>query len=60
MALRPVLDVVQMVKPSVSAFHLDKSSLDSDLVTAHSLHAGGAMALKLHSSSDDTIMKMWC
>ena len=37
---------------------LKKQAIDPDLVGAHSLHAGGAMALKLHGYSYTTIMKM--
>jgi len=38
--------------------NLDKQGIDPDLIGAHSLSAGGAMALKLHGESDTTIMKM--
>ena len=51
-------DVVKMVKSTVSALHLEKTGLDPDLVAAHSLRAGGAMALKLHGYRDTTIMKI--
>ena len=51
-------DVVRMVKSTVSALHLEKTGLDPNLVAAHSLRAGGAMALKLHGYSDTTIAKM--
>ena len=36
---------------------LDKQGLDADLLGAHSLRAGGAMALKLMGVADTIIMK---
>ena len=51
-------DVVRMVKSTVTTLNLGKTGLDPDLVAAHSLRAGGAMALKLQGYSDTTIMKM--
>ncbi len=36
---------------------LDKAGIDTDLIGAHSLRAGGAMALKLMGGSDTVIMK---
>ena len=51
-------DVVKMVKSTVSALHLIRTGLGPDLVAAHSLRAGEAMALKLHGYRDTTIMKI--
>ena len=42
----------------VTTLQLHKKGIDPDLVGAHSLRAGGAMALKLHGFDDTTIMKM--
>ena len=36
---------------------MDKQGIDPDLIGAHSLRAGGAMALKLQGVSDTIIMK---
>ena len=38
--------------------NLAKQAINPDLIGAHSLCAGGAMALKLHGYDDTTIMKM--
>ena len=43
---------------SVCKLKLSKHGIDPDLVGAHSLRAGGAMALKLHVIDDTTIMKI--
>jgi hypothetical protein len=50
--------VIKMVRMSTKALNLHRNGIDPDLVGAHSLRAGGAMALKLHGSSDIDIMKM--
>ena len=50
--------VINMVRLACSNLNLAKQGIDIDLVGAHSLRAGGAMALKLHGESDTTIMKM--
>ena len=50
--------VVNMVRDVAVSLRLDKQAIDPDLVGAHSLRAGGAMALKLHGYDDTTIMKM--
>ena len=50
--------VVDMVRTTAKAMRLDKTGIDPDLIGAHSLRAGGAMALKMHGYSDTTIMKM--
>jgi integrase len=51
-------DIIQMVRAAAKALHLDKQGIDPDLIGAHSLRAGGAMALKLHGFDNITIMKM--
>jgi hypothetical protein len=38
--------------------NLGEQGIDPDLIGAHSLRAGGAMALRLHGYDDTTIMKM--
>ena len=50
--------VIDMVRVACSNLKLSTQGIDVDLVGAHSLRAGGAMALKLHGESDTTIMKM--
>ena len=47
-----------MVRASTKALNLHDNGIDADLVGAHSLRAGGAMALKLHGYDEITIMKM--
>jgi hypothetical protein len=51
-------DIVRQVRLAARALKLEKNAIDPDLVGAHSLRAGGAMALKLHGFDDTTIMKM--
>ena len=50
--------VITMVRLACSNLNLANQGIDIDLVGAHSLRAGGAMALKLHGESDTTMMKM--
>ena len=50
--------IVHAVRTATKILCLDKQGIDPDLVGAHSLRAGGTMALKLHGFSDTTIMKM--
>ena len=50
--------VVAMVRDVATNLGLAKQAIDPDLIGAHSLRAGGAMALKLHGYDDTTIMKM--
>ena len=50
--------VVAMVRDVATNLGLAKQAIDPDLIDAHSLCAGGAMALKLHGYDDTTIMKM--
>ena len=47
-----------MVRTSTKLLKLNKQAIDPDLVGAHSLRAGGAMALKLNGYDDTVIMKM--
>ena len=51
-------DIINMTRAMVKQLDLHKQGIDPDLVGAHSLRAGGAMALKLHGYNDTTIMKM--
>ena len=50
-------DIIEMVRDTVKILKLHLNGIDPDLVGAHSLRAGGAVALKLHGISDTTIMK---
>ena len=51
-------NMVAGVRKAVTKLQLNMQGIDPDLVGAHSLRAGGAMALKLHGYDDTTIMKM--
>jgi hypothetical protein len=51
-------DIVNAVRTATKLLNLHNQGIDPDLVGAHSLRAGGAMALKLHGFDDTTIMKM--
>lgn len=50
--------MVHAVRDTAKKLKLHQQAIDPDLVGAHSLRAGGAMALKLHGYDDTTIMKM--
>jgi hypothetical protein len=50
--------MVACLREAVIALRLHNNGIDADLVGAHSLRAGGAMALKLAGTDDTTIMKM--
>ena len=50
--------IINLVRATAVALNLSKHAIDPDLVGAHSLQAGWAMALKLHGYDDTTIMKM--
>ena len=50
--------MVREVQDTCASLNLQERAIDPDLVGAHSLRAGGAMALKLHGYDDTTIMKM--
>ena len=50
--------IIKMVRNTAGELKLHRQKIDDDLVGAHSLRAGGAMALKLHGYDYTTIMKM--
>jgi hypothetical protein len=50
-------DIIKFVRASARQLNLKDHGIDHDLIGAHSLRAGGAMALKLHGFDDTTIMK---
>ena len=50
--------IIQMLRLAAKALQLEKQAIDPDLIGAHSLRSGGAMALKLHGYDDTTIRKM--
>ena len=50
--------IVSTVRDTARDLELHKQGINPDLIGAHSLRAGGAMALKLHGYDDTTIMKM--
>ena len=50
--------IIKMVRDTAKQLKLHQQAIDHDLVGAHSLRAGGAMALKLHGYDDTNIMKM--
>ena len=50
-------DIVKHVRVIAKYLRMDKQGIDPDLIGAHSLRAGGAMALKLQGVSDTIIMK---
>ena len=52
------LDIIKTIRGATKLLKLEKTAIDPDLVGAHSLRAGGAMALKLHGYDDTTIMKV--
>ena len=47
-----------MIRAVARELKLEQQAIDPDLIGAHSLRSGGAMALKLHGFNDTTIMKM--
>jgi hypothetical protein len=51
-------DIVTAVRKATMLLKLQDFAIDADLVGAHSLRAGGAMALRLHGYDSTTIMKM--
>ena len=51
-------DIIRTIRTATKVLKLAKQAIDPDLVGAHSLCAGGAMALKLHGYDDTTIMKV--
>jgi hypothetical protein len=51
-------DIITIIRLSAKTLNLQNNGIDPDLIGAHSLRAGGAMALKLHGFDNITIMKM--
>jgi hypothetical protein len=51
-------EIIKMIRAVARELKLEKQAIDPDLIGAHSLRSGGAMALKLHGFNDTTIMKM--
>ena len=51
-------NVIKMVRDIVKDLKLHLQAIDKDIVGAHSLRSGGAMALKLHGYDYTTITKM--
>ena len=51
-------DIIDTVRTAATELKTSEQAIDPDLIGAHSLRAGGAMALKLHGYDDTTIMKM--
>jgi hypothetical protein len=58
--IKPVTSkhIIQMLRLAAKTLQLEKQAIDPDLIGAHSLRSGGAMALKLHGYDDTTIRKM--
>jgi hypothetical protein len=51
-------DIIILLRAAAKTLQLEKQAIDPDLIGAHSLRSGGAMALKLHGYDDTTIRKM--
>lgn len=51
-------NMVQAVRSASKKLKLHEKGIDPDLIGAHSLRAGGAMALKLNGFEDTTIQKI--
>ena len=51
-------EIIKLVRASARELKLHEQAIDPDLIGAHSLRSGGAMALRLHGFDDTTIMKM--
>ena len=51
-------DIITLIRTTAKVLKLDEQGIHPDLIGAHSLRAGGAMALRLHSFEDTIIMKM--
>ena len=50
--------MVNTVRTSAKRLKLEEKGIDPDVIGAHSLRAGGAMALKLNHYPDTTIQKI--
>jgi hypothetical protein len=51
-------DIIKLIRAAAQTLQLQRQAIDPDLIGAHSLRSGGAMALKLHGYDDTTIRKM--
>jgi hypothetical protein len=51
-------EIIILLRAAAKTLQLQKQAIDPDLIGAHSLRSGGAMALKLHGYDDTTIRKM--
>jgi hypothetical protein len=51
-------DIIALIRTTSKSLKLDEQGIHPDLIGAHSLRAGGAMALRLHGFADTVIMKM--
>ena len=51
-------DIILAIRHAGKVLKLHEQAIDTDLIGAHSLRAGGAMALKLSGASDTIIMKV--
>ena len=51
-------EIIILLRAAATTLQLQKQAIDPDLIGAHSLRSGGAMALKLHGYDDTTIRKM--
>jgi hypothetical protein len=51
-------DIITALRAAATSLKLQNQNIDPDLIGAHSLRSGGAMALKLHGYDDTTIRKM--
>ena len=51
-------DIIALIRTTAKVLKLDEQGIHPDLIGAHSLRAGGAMALRLHGFEDTVIMKM--
>ena len=50
--------IIKMVQDTTKALKFHHQEINHDLIGAHLLQAGGAMAIKLHGYDDTTIIKM--
>jgi hypothetical protein len=51
-------DIVAFIRTTAKVLNIKEQGIHPDLIGAHSLRAGGAMALRLHGFEDTIIMKM--
>ena len=50
-------EIVHAVRQAAKSLNLQEKGIDPDMIGAHSLRAGGAMALKIMGETDSTIRK---